>query len=121
TLLIGDLAALHDLNSLAMLRDISVPVVIVVLNNGGGGIFSFLPIAQHKDVFEKYFGTPHSYTLANAGAMFELNYTQAMDVKHFSKAYHQAIKSSTSTIIEVVTNREENLKLHKILQVKIAF
>ena len=47
TLLIGDLALLHDLNSLAMLRD--VPVVVVVLNNDGGGIFSFLPVARHKD------------------------------------------------------------------------
>ncbi|MBF0490804.1 MAG: 2-succinyl-5-enolpyruvyl-6-hydroxy-3-cyclohexene-1-carboxylic-acid synthase [Candidatus Omnitrophica bacterium] len=119
TLMVGDLAALHDLNSLAMLRDLSVPVIIVVLNNGGGGIFSFLPIAQHTDVFEKYYGTPHSYTMANAAAMFELNYAQPMDTDHFSKAYTKALKSSTSTIIEVITGREENLKTHKMLQEQI--
>jgi 2-succinyl-5-enolpyruvyl-6-hydroxy-3-cyclohexene-1-carboxylate synthase len=115
TLMIGDLAALHDLNSLAMLRDLSVPLIIVVLNNGGGAIFSFLPIAEFKEGFEKFWGTPHSYTLSNAAAMFELNYSQPMDVEHFKKVYTQALKSQTSTIIEVITNREENLKIHQKL------
>ncbi|MBI3602700.1 MAG: 2-succinyl-5-enolpyruvyl-6-hydroxy-3-cyclohexene-1-carboxylic-acid synthase [Candidatus Omnitrophica bacterium] len=120
TLMIGDLAALHDVNSLAMLRDLLVPLVIVVLNNGGGGIFSFLPMAEHKDVFEKYFGTPHSYTFANAAAMFELNYVQPMDTKYFTKVYTQALKSPTSTVIEVVTSRQENVKIHKLLQQKLS-
>ncbi len=115
TLMVGDLAMLHDLNSLAMLKDTQYPLIIVVLNNGGGGIFSFLPIAEHKDVFEKFFGTPHPFTFANAAAMFELNYAQPMDDKHFTKAYTQALKSQTSTIIELITTREENVKIHKAL------
>ena len=115
TLMIGDLAALHDLNSLSMLRDLPVPLIIVVLNNGGGGIFSFLPIAEFKEGFEKYWGTPHSYTMAAAASMFELNYSQTMDVTHFKKVYTQALKSQTSTIIEVITSREENLKVHQSL------
>ena len=115
TLMIGDLAALHDLNSLAMLRDLNVPLIIVLLNNGGGGIFSFLPIAEFKEGFEKFWGTPHSCTLAGAVSGFELNYSQPMDVVHFKKVYTQALKSQTSTIIEVITNREENLKVHQSL------
>jgi len=115
TLMIGDLAALHDMNSLAMLRDLSVPLVIVVLNNGGGAIFSFLPIAEFKEGFEKFWGTPHSYTLAGVASTFELNYSQPMDMAHFKKAYAQALKSQTSTIIEIITSREENLRLHQSL------
>ena len=65
--MIGDLAALHDLNSLGMLRDLPVPLIIVVLNNGGAGIFSFLPIAEFKEGFEKFWGVPHSFTLASGG------------------------------------------------------
>ena len=42
----GDLGLLHDLGGLAALRDVSVPVRIVVVNNDGGGIFGFLPQAQ---------------------------------------------------------------------------
>jgi len=116
TLMIGDLSALHDLNSLGMLRDLSVPVIIVLLNNGGGGIFSFLPIAEFKEGFEKFWGTPHPYTLASAASMFELNYAQPQEGAHFKKAYTQALKSQTSTIIEVVVSREENLKTHRLLQ-----
>ena len=56
TLLLGDLAFLHDLNSLAMLKQLSKPFVIVILNNDGGGIFSFLPIAEFPKQFEKFFG-----------------------------------------------------------------
>ena len=110
--MIGDLAALHDLNSLSMLRDLPVPLIIVLLNNGGAGIFSFLPIAEFKEGFEKFFGLPHPFTLAGAASMFELNYSQPMDTGHFKKAYTQALKSQTSTIIEVITSREENLKIH---------
>jgi len=115
TLMIGDLAALHDLNSLSLLRDLSEPLIVVLLNNGGGAIFSFLPIAEFKEGFEKFWGTPHSYTLAGAASMFELNYSQPMDVTHFKKVYTQALKSQTSTIIEVITSREENLKVHQAL------
>lgn len=116
TLMVGDLATLHDLNSLAMLKDVKYPVAVVVLNNGGGGIFSFLPIYKEQDVFEKLYGTPHPFTFANAAAMFELNYAQPQSVKEFAKAYQAAIKSSTSSIIEVMTSREENLKVHQMLQ-----
>jgi len=115
TLMIGDLAALHDLNSLAMLRDLPIPLIIVLLNNGGGAIFNFLPIAEFKEGFEKFWGTPHSYTLSSAASMFELNYSQPMEVTHFKKVYTQALKSQTSTIIEVFTSREENFKEHKLL------
>jgi 2-succinyl-5-enolpyruvyl-6-hydroxy-3-cyclohexene-1-carboxylate synthase len=66
TLLTGDLAFLHDLNSLPLLRSIPQPLVIIVVNNRGGGIFSFLPIAEYKDVFETYFGTPHDFNFSNA-------------------------------------------------------
>ncbi len=122
TLMIGDLAALHDVNSLALLKDLSVPLVIVVLNNGGGGIFSFLPIAQDApQTFEKLFGTPHSQTFANAAAMFELNYAQPMDTEQFKNVYSQALKSQTTTIIEVITSRDENLKIHKNLQQQLTF
>ena len=74
------------------------------------------PIAEFKEGFEKFWGTPHSYTLAGASAMFELNYSQPMDAKHFKKVYAQALKSQTSTIIEIITNREENLKVHRLLE-----
>lgn len=120
TLMIGDLAALHDLNSLAMLKDIEQPVIVVVLNNGGGAIFSFLPIAGYKDVFEKFFGTPHPFTFANAAAMFELNYAQPQNTQSFIRAYKQSLKSMTSSIIEVIVDRKENFVIHQLLREQLS-
>ena len=113
TLLIGDLALLHDLNSLAMLR--GLPVVVVVLNNDGGAIFSFLPIARHKTFFEPYFGTPHGVSFEHAAAMFDLEYENPRTVPEFVETYRAACAQDAPTLIEVRTDREENVALHRRL------
>jgi len=116
TLLIGDLAFLYDLNSLSMVRELESPMVIVVQNNNGGGIFSFLPIQADNPKFEQYFGTPHHLSFHGASDLFNLNYVLVDTPDVFAKTYTVALKSTTSTIIEVPTNRTANLKLHQQLQ-----
>jgi len=101
SLLIGDLSFLHDLNSLAMLKDAKHPVTIVVMNNDGGGIFKYLPIAQQKDVFEKYWLTPHGMTFEKVSEQFKLDYYQPSTPDEFVKNYSAAQKSGKSSIIEV--------------------
>jgi len=113
TLLIGDLALLHDLNSLAMLRDL--PIVVVVLNNDGGAIFSFLPIARYESYFEPFFGTPHGVSFEHAAAMFDLDYQRPRSATEFVEAYRAACAQGTPTLIEVRTDREENVTLHQDL------
>jgi 2-succinyl-5-enolpyruvyl-6-hydroxy-3-cyclohexene-1-carboxylate synthase len=114
TLVIGDLALLHDLNSLSMLRE-RPPVVVVVLNNDGGGIFSFLPVAGHAEFFEPYFGTPQGVGFEPAATMFGLEYANPETVSGFLEAYKAACGRSSSTLIEVKTDRQENVKLHREL------
>ena len=111
TLVIGDLALLHDLNSLAMLRDL--PVTVVVLNNDGGGIFSFLPVAGHREFFEPYFGTPQGVTFEPAALMFGLGHESPRTADQFVEAYRTALAHGGPTLIEVKTDREENLTLHR--------
>ncbi len=118
TLLIGDLALLHDLNSLAMLRNL--PVVVVVLNNDGGAIFSFLPIARHKAFFEPYFGTPQGVGFEGAARMFGLGYERPRSAADFVEAYTAACARNGSTLIEVGTDREENTELHRKLLTEIS-
>ncbi len=120
TLLLGDLALLYDLNSLAMLRGLPAPVVVVAVNNDGGGIFSFLPIASHRDVFETYFGTPHGLGFESAAAMFGLHYAQPSTTEECLEEYRTAHGRSGPTLIEVRTDREENLALHRELQQRVA-
>ncbi|MEB3197775.1 MAG: 2-succinyl-5-enolpyruvyl-6-hydroxy-3-cyclohexene-1-carboxylic-acid synthase [Candidatus Sericytochromatia bacterium] len=73
TLLVtGDLAFLHDVGALALLRRLTVPLVILVLDNRGGLIFHHLPIAEAAPDFETLFATPHDQDLAAVAAGFGL-------------------------------------------------
>jgi 2-succinyl-5-enolpyruvyl-6-hydroxy-3-cyclohexene-1-carboxylate synthase len=118
TLLIGDLALLHDLNSIAMLRDIQV--IVVALNNDGGGIFSFLPIASQEEYFEPYFGTPQGVGFEPAAQMFGLAYARPGTMEEFVEVYGSACARGSSTLIEVKTDREENVALHRRILEEVA-
>lgn len=114
TAVLGDLAALHDLNSLALLK--TNKVVLVIINNGGGGIFSFLPVADHSDLVEKYFNTPHTLGFKDAAGMFGIDYVGPDSMADFINAYDAARAADHSTIIEIRTHRDENVTLHRKLE-----
>lgn len=115
TAVVGDLALLHDLNSLALVKDTPYAVTIVVINNNGGGIFSFLPIAERRDLFERYFGTPHSLTFEKAAEMFGLDYFRVNRRDEFAALYGRE-QSNRPRLIEVVTDRSANHKAHLVLE-----
>ena len=116
TLLLGDLAALHDLNSLALAKDLETPFVLVVINNDGGGIFSFLPVAEQTPHFESHFGTPHGMNFDHAAAQFGLNYVRPATMCAFREAYAAASTTPGATLIEVCTNRATNKTEHEQVQ-----
>src|SRR5207253_1856901 len=66
--LLGDLALLHDLSGLLAARRLGIPLLAVVVNNDGGGIFNFLPVAELSDWFEPLFATPHGLDLSHLAA-----------------------------------------------------
>ncbi|HUF10596.1 MAG TPA: 2-succinyl-5-enolpyruvyl-6-hydroxy-3-cyclohexene-1-carboxylic-acid synthase [Rhodothermales bacterium] len=114
TLLIGDLALLHDLNSLALVQ--GRPIVVVAINNGGGGIFNFLPIADHAEVFEPWFTSPHIWSFEHAAAMFGIHYDRPGSPSDFERSYTAAIQNGRAALIEVVTERRSNRLLHADLR-----
>lgn len=122
TLVIGDLAALHDLNSLTLLQQ--VPVVVVLVNNQGGGIFHFLPIAEEADVFEPYFATPQTVEFRHASDAFRVPYARVDTPRAFVDAYVAAASAASaegaSAVIEVQTDREENHRVHDRLDAECA-
>jgi 2-succinyl-5-enolpyruvyl-6-hydroxy-3-cyclohexene-1-carboxylate synthase len=119
TAIVGDLSALHDLNSLALLRQNPYPVIAIIINNDGGGIFSFLPIAKSTDVFEAYFGTPHGLNFDRAAAMFGLDYYHPQTQTEFIDNYTQSLATNKSVIIEITTDRQANWQLHQDIQGEI--
>ncbi len=114
-LLIGDLALLHDMNSLALVRENRFPVIIVVINNQGGGIFSFLPIAEHAEYFETFFGTPHPYTFRELAAQFGFMYEQPATLPMLECAFRSALQQQRPALIEVRTERARNRQVHDAL------
>ena len=119
TLMIGDIAFLHDLNALSLLGTLPVPLQIIVLNNNGGAIFSFLPVAECQDVFETHFATPQNYSIRLAAETFGLDYACPQTNREFSEVYSAACGSPRSIVIEVKSSRAENVFQHRALRGRI--
>jgi 2-succinyl-5-enolpyruvyl-6-hydroxy-3-cyclohexene-1-carboxylate synthase len=120
TLLIGDISFLHDLNALSLLRHPWNNVIVIVLNNNGGGIFSFLPIASQTDLLDECFATPQEFSIKSAANTFGLDYACPATNSEFSAMYIKALENGSSRIIEIRSNRQENLRLHRTLQGRIS-
>jgi len=108
TLLLGDLAALHDLNSLSLVRHSDVHVIVLIVNNHGGGVFDLLPIAKQTQYFERYFATPHEYSFADAATTFGLAYRRPKDMLAFESEYKNLVNSNSSAVIELIADRKYN-------------
>lgn len=118
--LIGDTATLHDLNSLSLLSKADGPVVVMVVNNQGGGIFSFLPIARHGDVLDPCFTNPHPWHFDHAAAMFGLEYVCVDTRDALEEALQSGSDGRSSRVIEILVEREYNVRSHQRIYSEIA-
>lgn len=106
-LLTGDLALLYDVGALATAKRLEIPVTIVCVDNGGGGIFSFLPVSGHDRHFEELIATPHDFDLAGVCAAFGLEYTAPGDAAELSRAVGRA------GLVHLRTDRAANRDAHR--------
>lgn len=116
---LGDLAFLHDLNSLASLHRLEYPVILCVINNGGGGIFSFLPVAKRKEAFEEMIATSHTLTFASAAELFQIPWYHPDSPSELGALLHQVKKHPRSCLIEITTDRNENVRIHEHIMTAI--
>jgi 2-succinyl-5-enolpyruvyl-6-hydroxy-3-cyclohexene-1-carboxylate synthase len=112
-LLIGDVALLHDIGGLLAARRLDLRLTIVLLNNDGGGIFHFLPVAGQADAFEEHVATPHGVDFAVAAALYGLVYERPISLADLKAAVEISIADDKATLIEVRTDRKQNLALHR--------
>lgn len=113
-LLIGDLSFLHDVNGLIVTRFHEADLTIVIINNDGGGIFSYLPQADAGNHFEELFGTPTGLTFGHIAAMYDAQYAAIHTPEEFGMELDK-VKEKPVRIIEVFTNRQANVKAHRDL------
>jgi 2-succinyl-5-enolpyruvyl-6-hydroxy-3-cyclohexene-1-carboxylate synthase len=115
TLMIGDLSLLHDLTALLQLRALPQPLVIVALNNGGGGIFHFLQIAAQPALLDPWFTAPHDADLAGVERLFGIPVRRPGTAAEFEAVYRETCTAGVPALIEVRTDRAENLAAHRAL------
>ncbi len=115
TFITGDLTMLHDLNALALQRELRVQaalspepagtpargITIVLLNNNGGAIFDMLPQKSQDAYFERLFLTPQDVDFAQAAAAFGVPYVKAPSIKAFDQAYQESLDVAGINLIEI--------------------
>jgi 2-succinyl-5-enolpyruvyl-6-hydroxy-3-cyclohexene-1-carboxylate synthase len=114
-LVLGDLSLYHDSNGLLAARLHQLNATIVLINNDGGGIFSFLPQATEQDSFEQLFGTPHGFDFRPLAELYGTDFIRVADRPAFRAALQAALTTDGLHIIEVRTDRAENVALHRAI------
>jgi 2-succinyl-5-enolpyruvyl-6-hydroxy-3-cyclohexene-1-carboxylate synthase len=112
-LLLGDLSVYHDMNGLWALRRHGLRATVIVCDNNGGGVFNFLPQAQHQDVFEELFATPLGLDFAQVARLYDLVYSPVTDRAGLEPALVDAIAAQTPTLVVVKFKREDSVTGHQ--------
>ncbi|HEU5150930.1 MAG TPA: thiamine pyrophosphate-dependent enzyme, partial [Iamia sp.] len=120
--LIGDVALLHDSTALIGVAARGIDLTIVVVDNDGGGIFSFLPQATTPggDAFEALFGTPHGVDLTVLAAAHGLDTVAPVEVAEVGPAVRAGLDAGGVRLVRVATDRAANVAAHRRLNAAIA-
>ncbi len=114
-LVLGDLSFFHDLNGLLAARLHQLNLTIVLINNDGGGIFSFLPQAAYPEHFDQLFGTPIGLDFRLAVQMYGGQFQKIDGWEEFRKAVNRGLHTGGLHVIEVPTERASNVHMHRQL------
>lgn len=112
-LLIGDLAALHDINAFLLTRYQPCKMTTIVLNNDGGGIFSYLSQSTVEEYYEDLFGTPTALQFNDVANMYQMDYVKIEQFDEKEEIFLQ--KENPLRLVEIITNRQENVQAHRKL------
>jgi 2-succinyl-5-enolpyruvyl-6-hydroxy-3-cyclohexene-1-carboxylate synthase len=135
-LLIGDVALAHDVGGLLAARRLGLKLTIILLDNGGGAIFDFLPVSQvgmarrsdpsgaggesgvgdaggERDIYTQHIATPSGLDFAGAAALYGLTHERVESVSQFRSSLERGLAGERSCIIEVRGERAANVELHR--------
>jgi 2-succinyl-5-enolpyruvyl-6-hydroxy-3-cyclohexene-1-carboxylate synthase len=112
-LITGDLAFYYDLNALLIAEKYSIPLIIILINNNGGGIFNSLPVSQYPDFLKEYFTTPHNLNFEKLTKAFGINYSKVMKWSDFKDSMQRAVIKKETCVIEIQTDAIRSLDLRK--------
>jgi 2-succinyl-5-enolpyruvyl-6-hydroxy-3-cyclohexene-1-carboxylate synthase len=107
-------AALHDLSGWLLASTASAPLVAVVVNNDGGGIFNFLPVAERTPHFERFFATPQPVDFAHVSSLARATLHRPASLEDFARVVRAGLAGGVH-LVEVRTERKANVEAHKVL------
>ncbi|WP_085991496.1 2-succinyl-5-enolpyruvyl-6-hydroxy-3-cyclohexene-1-carboxylic-acid synthase [Oceanobacillus senegalensis] len=113
TIIAGDLSFYHDMNGLLAAKKFNLNVTILLINNNGGGIFSFLPQSNDKKHFEALFGTPIDIDFRYATFMYGGKYARARTEGELRELLQTSYQQEGLHVIEIKTDRSENVDWHR--------
>ncbi|HEY7830073.1 MAG TPA: 2-succinyl-5-enolpyruvyl-6-hydroxy-3-cyclohexene-1-carboxylic-acid synthase [Solirubrobacteraceae bacterium] len=127
-LLIGDVALAYDIGGLLAHRRLDLDLTIVLLDNQGGGIFDFLPVARSQtalrdDVYTTHISTPTGLDFAKAAELYGFGHERVDDLFAFRAALERCFEDGPdrgANIVEVRTERAANVELHRQLWEAVA-
>ena len=120
--LLGDLAFLYDAGALVDLDGRALDLTLVVVDNDGGGIFSFLPqsAAMPAEHFERFWGTPHRADLAAIAAGYGVPVTPVGTAADLGPAVGAALDAGGPRVVLVKSSRRANVAVHEELNAAVA-
>lgn len=117
--LLGDISALYDLNSLALLKKVEQPTVVFIINNNGGAIFDMLPVEE--TIKDQYYRMPHNLEFSQIATMFDLKYARPYTWADLSSVLKTAYIRKEATIIEIKVNQNDGTNIYKRLIEQISY
>ena len=113
-LLVGDVTLAYDLTALLSAKRHALDLAVVLVDNGGGGIFDFLPVATQTDQFEEHVATPHGLDFALAAQLYGARHVAVETAAQLRDGLAQAtVAGAGVTLLHARTDRAENVALHR--------
>jgi 2-succinyl-5-enolpyruvyl-6-hydroxy-3-cyclohexene-1-carboxylate synthase len=113
-LITGDLAFYYDLNGLLAAKKYSIPLIIILVNNNGGGIFEVLPVAKYdKKIFKEFFIAPHSLDFSYFVKGYGGNYRLIDNWDDWQDSFSTALNNKSFSVLEIRTDATKSLELRK--------
>lgn len=110
---VGDISALHDLSSLALLNQVQQPSILFVVNNSGGAIFDMLPVEQRAK--DQYYRLSHNLEFGQVATMFGIEYIRPFTWADLRVKLKQAYGRKGVTLVEIKVNESDGSNLYKSL------
>ncbi|MCH9621919.1 MAG: 2-succinyl-5-enolpyruvyl-6-hydroxy-3-cyclohexene-1-carboxylate synthase [Chlamydiia bacterium] len=117
--IVGDCTFLHDVGALNLMQKENIPLIIIVINNDGGGIFNFLPYSDQKNLLNDFISPPTDLNIGNIATSFNIPFWKADTSNDYTKMIEHLVSEKSPGIIEIPSEKKENLKIHQKLDAAI--